>query len=253
MQAAIDHYLNQFFFGIYPYIALSILFIVSWIRYDREPFTWRSGSSELLRHRSLVIGSNLWHVGVLVVLAGHFVGFLTPPWVYEQFGFTMADHQMLAMIAGGVFGLMAWLGLTMLVVRRYGDHRILRTSSVSDLWILALLWIQLTLGLSTLPISWASRHSAADTLAVGTWAQHLVTFQGGGLANLVAGQPLVIHLHMILGMTILGTLLPFTRLVHIWSAPVWYLFRRYQIVRTRFDDGGDEIAATAGPTRRRAM
>lgn len=249
---SLGDYLNQFFFGIYPYIALSILFIGSWIRYDREPFTWRSGSSELLRHRSLVIGSNLWHVGILVVLAGHFVGFLTPPAWYEQFGFTIQDHQLLAIVAGGLFGTIAWLGLTLLVVRRFGDHRILRTSSYSDLYILALLWIQLTIGLSTLPISWSERHAPVDTVAVATWAQHIVTFQGGA-ADLVANVRLDIRFHMVIGMTILGTLLPFTRLVHIWSAPVWYVFRRYQIVRTRFADGGDAIAATAASARRRAI
>ncbi len=229
-------YLNAFFFGIYPYIALTVLFIGSWVRFDREPYTWRSGSSELLRHKSLFIGSNLWHVGILVVLAGHFVGLLTPaPW-YESLGFTIQDHQMLAMVAGGIFGSMAWVGLTILVVRRFGDKRILRTSSVSDLYILILLWIQLTIGLSTLPISWSERHAPLDTLLVSQWAQHIVTFRGGA-AELVAGIRLDIKIHMILGMTILGTLLPFTRLVHIWSAPIWYLFRRYQIVRTRFRPG----------------
>jgi nitrate reductase gamma subunit len=244
--------LNHFFFGVYPYIALSILLLGSWIRYDREPFTWRSGSSELLRRRSLVLGSNLWHVGILVVLCGHFVGFMTPPSWYERFGFTMQDHQMLAMVAGGLFGAVAWLGLTLLVVRRFGDHRILRTSSVSDLYILALLWIQLTIGLSTLPISWSERLNPADTAAVGAWARDILTFQGGA-ADLVAHVRLDIRFHMVLGMTILGTLLPFTRLVHIWSAPVWYLFRRYQIVRTRFTDGGDAVDATESPRRRASL
>jgi nitrate reductase gamma subunit len=244
MQHASD-YLHQFLFGIYPYIALTVLFVGSWIRFDREPYTWRSGSSELLRHKSLVIGSNLWHVGVLVVLCGHFVGLLTPLSWYELLGFTMQQHQLLAIFAGGIFGTLAWIGLTILMIRRFGDKRILRTSSVSDLYVVVLLWLQLSIGLTTLPISWGERHDPVDTMMVAQWAQHILTFRSGA-AELVADVRLDIRVHMVLGMTILGTLLPFTRLVHIWSAPIWYLFRRYQIVRTRFHPSAVQSSSSLG-------
>ena len=71
-------YLNTLIFGIYPYVALAVLAIGCIVRYDREPYTWRSGSSQLLRRRQLVMGSVLFHVGVLIVFIGHFVGLLTP-------------------------------------------------------------------------------------------------------------------------------------------------------------------------------
>ena len=75
--------MHNFIFGIYPYIAISVMIIASIARYDRDPFTWKSKSSQLLRKRQFVIGSVLFHVGVLVIFAGHFVGLLTPIWVFD--------------------------------------------------------------------------------------------------------------------------------------------------------------------------
>jgi nitrate reductase gamma subunit len=139
---------------------------------------------------------------------------------------------MLAMIAGGIFGTMAWVGLTILLHRRLFDKRILRTSSVMDVVIIVLLWIQLTLGLSTLPVSWGVRHDPADMMALANWVQHILTFRAGA-SELIINVPLVYKLHLFLGLTVLFFLAPFSRLVHIWSAPIWYLGRRYQVVRTR--------------------
>ncbi|MDP7149681.1 MAG: respiratory nitrate reductase subunit gamma, partial [Paracoccaceae bacterium] len=70
--------MNEFFFGIYPYIALSVLLIGSIARYERDPFTWKTSSSQLLRRKQLVVGSILFHVGILVIFFGHLVGLLTP-------------------------------------------------------------------------------------------------------------------------------------------------------------------------------
>ena len=82
-------YLNTLFFGIYPYIALAVLAIGCIVRYDREPYTWRSGSSQLLRRRQLVWGSNLFHIGVLIVFLGHLAGLLTPIEVFDAMGITL--------------------------------------------------------------------------------------------------------------------------------------------------------------------
>jgi len=229
---AFQDYLHHFLFGYYPYICLTVFFLGSLIRFDRDQYSWRSGSSEMLRKRQLVIGSNLWHVGVLVVLGGHLVGLLTPPTLYHALGLTDTGHAMMAMVAGGIFGSIAWIGLTILVHRRLFDPRIRRTSSIMDIVILILLWIQLTLGLSTIPISWEVRANPADMMALANWVQHILTFRAGA-ADLIIGVPLDYKLHLVLGMTVLFFLAPFSRLVHIWSAPIWYLGRRYQVVRTR--------------------
>ena len=227
-----QNYLHNFLFGIYPYICLGVFLLGSLIRFDRDQYGWRSGSSEVLRKRQLVIGSNLWHVGVLVVLGGHVVGLLTPPSVYHALGLTDSGHALMAMIAGGVFGVIAWIGLTILVHRRLFDPRIRRSSTVMDIVILLLLWAQLTIGLTTIPISWGSWRDPQEMMALSAWVQHILTFRSGA-ADLIVDVPWDYKLHLFLGMTVLFLLAPFSRLIHIWSAPVWYLGRRYQVVRRR--------------------
>lgn len=223
-------FLNAFFFGIYPYICLAIMVLGSIFRYEREPYTWRSGSSQLLRRRQLMIGSNLFHIGILFLFLGHFVGLLTPHWLYEPV-ISAEAKQLLAIVAGGIAGVICLIGLTMLLHRRLFDPRIRVTSTFSDLAILIILWVQLVLGLITVPYSLA--HSDGGVmLRLSEWAQRILTFRGDA-AELVAGLAWPYQIHLVLGLTIF-LLFPFSRLVHIFSAPVRYLWRPgYQIVRSR--------------------
>jgi len=223
-------YLNQALFGFYPYVALSVFLIGSLVRFDREQYTWRSGSSQLLRRRLLFVGSNCFHVGVLFILAGHFVGLLTPHEVYTAMGLSVAAKQLLAMVSGGVFGLLCFLGLTLLIYRRLVDPRIRATSSVMDIAILLLLYAQLILGLSSIVVS-AHHLDGSEMLVLAEWAQRIVTLRAGA-AELIAAVHPIFKLHILLGMTIF-LLFPFSRLVHIWSAPVSYVWRPYQVVRRR--------------------
>jgi nitrate reductase gamma subunit len=222
--------LNTVLFGLYPYIAISVFLVGSLVRFDREQYTWRSGSSQLLRRKMLVFGSNLFHVGVLVVLGGHVVGLLTPHAVYTSLGLSVPAKQMLAMVVGGVFGAVCFIGLTMLIVRRLIDPRIRATSSKMDIAILLLLYAQLILGLTSIYFS-AQHLDGSEMLVLAAWAQHVVTFQPDA-ASLIANVALVFKLHILLGLTIF-LLFPFSRLVHIWSAPLGYIGRPYQIVRRR--------------------
>lgn len=121
--------MNNFLFGIYPYIALGVGIMGSVARYDRDPFTWKSSSSQLLRRRQLILGSILFHVGVLVIFLGHFVGLLTPIWVFDTLGISHSAKQILAVAAGGIAGVMALVGALMLFQRRWTDPRIRGTSS----------------------------------------------------------------------------------------------------------------------------
>jgi len=227
-----EQLLNRFFFEIYPYICITVFFVGSWLRFDREQFTWRSGSSEMLRKRQLVIGSNLFHVSALALTAGHVMGMLTPMAVFEQLGISVQMHALAEFALGGLFGLVCFVGTTILLHRRLFDRRILRASSWSDVYILAIIWFQLGIGLATLPFSWSDHRSGLTLLHAGYWAQRLITFQGNAW-ELILPIPFVYKLHIVLGLTIL-LLTPFTRLVHIFSAPIWYLGRgSYQIVRIR--------------------
>ena len=227
------NYIHQFLFGVYPYIALAVLAIGSVIRFDREQYTWRSGSSQLLRRKQLLLGSVLFHVGVLAIFGGHFVGLLTPIWVFDALHVDHGAKQILAMVAGGGAGLLCLAGGLLLLHRRLFDARIRATSSFGDTAILILLMAQLILGLSTIPVS--ARHlDGGEMLRFMSWAQGVFTFEPD-VARHVIGTDLVFQAHLVLGMTIL-LVFPFTRLVHMLSAPVWYLNRRgWQLVRTRRD------------------
>ncbi|MCB1422979.1 MAG: respiratory nitrate reductase subunit gamma, partial [Nitratireductor sp.] len=146
-------FLHQLLFGVYPYIALAVLILGTALRYDREPYSWRSGSSQLLRRKQLVWGSVLFHVGVLVIFFGHLVGLLTPIAIFDAIGISHGAKQLLAIIAGGIAGVMAIIGATLLVHRRLFDARVRAASSTSDTLIIVLLWLQLALGLATIPVS----------------------------------------------------------------------------------------------------
>jgi len=112
--------IHHFAFGIYPYIAMAVFFIGSWVRFDRDQYTWKSDSSQLLRAGQLRWGSNLFHVGILFLFFGHTVGMLTPHFVYEPF-ISAGAKQLVAMISGGAFGVLGLLGLTLLLHRRLSD------------------------------------------------------------------------------------------------------------------------------------
>lgn len=226
-----SEYFNTLLFGYYPYICLAVFFLGSLVRFDREQFTWRSGSSQLLRRKQLRWGSNLFHLGVIIVFFGHLIGLLTPIAVFEALGIGHTFKQLMAMIVGGVAGIAALAGAAMLLHRRLADPRIRRTSSFGDIAILALLTVQLALGLATIPIS-AGHLDGHMMIQFMTWAQGIWTFQPDAAAY-VAGAHWIFKLHLFLGLTVF-LVFPFTRLVHIWSAPVWYLGRQgYQVVRTR--------------------
>ena len=222
---------HNFFFIVYPYICLAVFLMGSLARFDRDQYTWKSDSSQLLRAGQLRWGSNLFHVGILFLLLGHTIGLLTPHFIYERF-ITAPQKQMLAIVTGGAAGLMCFVGLTMLLHRRIFDPRIRLTSHRTDLAILVILWVQLCLGLITLPLSFAHRQDASAMLILSHYLQGVATFRPDASALVAVDWPFKVH--MVLGMTIF-LLFPFSRLVHVWSgfATVAYLFRPYQVVRSR--------------------
>jgi nitrate reductase gamma subunit len=221
--------LHNFAFGLYPYLAVAVFALGCLVRFEREQYSWKSGSSQLLRRRQMRIGSNAFHVGILFLLFGHTVGLLTPHEVYGLV-ITAAQKQMLAIVSGGLAGALCFVGLTLLLHRRLADPRIRATSSFADVAILALLWLQLLLGLATLPFSYAHRDGHV-MMQLSHWAQHIVTFQTDA-ASYLRDVDWVFKAHIVLGVTLV-LVFPFSRLVHIWSAPVTYSFRPYQLVRRR--------------------
>ena len=221
---------NLLIFGVYPYIALAICLIGSWARFDWSQYTWRAGSSQMLDGKGMRVASNLFHVGIIFVLAGHFVCLLTPHEVYQHL-ISTENKQLLAMVSGGIFGILCLIGLLMLIKRRLNNPRIRASSSTSDIMILFVLLAQLILGLLTIVAS--TQHMDGSVMVMlGNWAQSVVTLQPMQAAAAIAPVGIIYKLHVFLGVT-LFVLFPFTRLVHIVSAPIWYLGRRYQIVRQK--------------------
>ena len=225
--------MNTFLFGIYPYICLSVLVIGCIARYERDPFTWKSSSSQLLRRKQLIMGSVLFHAGVLVVFFGHLVGLLTPIQVFDAIGISHGAKQIMAIVIGGIAGVLALAGGLVLMHRRLADPRIRKNSSPADIGVLAILNLQLVLGLATIPIS--SQHlDGGEMIRFMAWAQGIFTFEAG-VAGYVASAHWIFKAHLFLGLTIF-LIFPFTRLVHMLSFPIRYLFRPgYQVVRSRRD------------------
>ena len=223
--------LHAFLFEVYPYVCLTVFLAGSLIRFDQNQYSWKSDSSQLLRVGSLRWGSNLFHGGILFLFFGHLVGLFTPHAVYGVF-MSAATKQTLAVYAGGVAGLVCFIGLSLLIHRRVFDARIRHTSYHTDIAVLLVLWVQLVLGLITLPYS--MQHTDGSTMLVlADWAQRIMTLRPVESTALMA-LPWPFQVHVVLGMTIF-LLFPFSRLVHIWSgfAAVGYLLRPYQVVRSR--------------------
>jgi nitrate reductase gamma subunit len=223
------NWFDQFFFGFYPYLCAVAYFLGAWARFDRSQFTWRSQSSQFLRRRYLYWGSNLFHIGIIGLFFGHLFGLLTPPEIYHALGLSVKGKQILSIVVGGVLAALCFIGATMLIWRRVTDARVRETSKPTDLFILLFIYFQLILGIAGIPVS-LENIEGSYMLVMAEWSRSIFLFRPGAAA-LLENVPWIYKLHLIAGMT-LFLITPFTRLVHIFSAPVWFLGRPgWQIVR----------------------
>lgn len=226
--------INFIIFGIMPYAALTILVVGSVARYDRDQYTWKSSSSQLLRRKQLIWGSILFHAGIITIFFGHLVGLFTPVWVLDVLGVPYAVKQWMAVIIGGPAGIAALIGGTMLLHRRLTDARIRATTRWSDIIVMVLIWLQLLIGLLT--ITQTLQHmDGSEMVRFMSWSQSIVTWNINAWVTVVDVHWLY-KLHIFLGLLITAYF-PFTRLVHMisgFAAPFRYLLRPgYQIVRSR--------------------
>ena len=225
-------YLHQFVFGIYPYIALTVFLLGSLIRFDREQYSWKSESSQVLYKGNLRVANILFHVGILGLFFGHLFGLLTPIAIWDALGITHGQKQVFAIVMGGIFGVMCLIGVLMLLARRFGNERLAANTTWRDKLVMIWILITLLLGLSTIFVS-LDHLDGHEMVTLMSWAQHIVTFRGGA-ADFIVNASWVFKLHLFMGMT-LFVIFPFTRLVHVWSgfASVSYLGRAWQLVRPR--------------------
>lgn len=225
-------FLHNAVFGIYPYVALAIFLLGSLVRFDREQYTWKSESTQVLHQGQLRLGSILFHIGIIGLFFGHAAGLLTPVWVWDTLGVSHGAKQLFAMVAGGVMGLLCLVGIVLLLVRRFSNDRLRNATTFKDKIVLLWILVTLLMGLASIYVS-ASHMDGHTMVTLMNWAQHIVTFRAGA-ADFITGAPLLFKLHLFMGMS-LFVIFPFTRLVHVWSGfgALTYLGRAYQLVRSR--------------------
>lgn len=224
-------YLNYLLFGVFPYIALSILLLGSLIRYEREQYTWKASSSQLLEKKQLQRGSIPFHIGILGIFVGHFAGLLTPNAVWHALGISPGFKQIVAIVAGGIFGLLCLYGLLILMHRRLTHPAVRASSTNMDILILFLLLGQLLLGLGSIFVS-VGHLDGSEMLKLMGWAQNILIFNPQIAAPIISEAHWIFKMHITLGLIIFAVF-PFSRLVHMISVPIKYLFRNYQLVRIR--------------------
>lgn len=222
-------YINQLLFSVFPYLAGTVFILGSLLRYERGQYTWRAMSSQALdTGPTFRWASVAFHVGILLLFFGHLFGLLTPSWVYESFGLTAGAKQILAMLAGGLFGALCFFGITYLLWRRLFNVRVRANSARMDTFIICLIWLQLVTGLLSIAVS--MDHLDGHVMKqLAHWAQHIVTFRSGAHVYIMDVH-WIYKTHIMLGL-IMFTAFPFSRLVHIWSWPIEYVRRNYQVVR----------------------
>ena len=225
--------LDLFFFGVLPYLAMAVFFLVTIQRYRQQKFSYSSLSSQLLENRQHFWGTVPFHYGILVVLLGHVVAFALPrallAWNGVPWRLFVLEGTALAA------GLLTLFGLVNVIVRRSADRKTRKVTSVSD-WILyGLLAVQVTTGVLVAYLhGWGSAWFAA---ALSPWLKSLVTLSPdvAGLATL----PVLVKTHVVNAWLLIG-FFPFTRLVHVLVVPNPYLWRKPQLVVWSRPEPGSE-------------
>lgn len=211
----------------FPYVA-GALFVAGhawrW-RFDR--LGWTSGSSQLLEQRWLRIGSPLFHIGLLGVLGGHVIGILVPAGVTSAIGVSDHVYHVFSLAAGGGFGVLALAGIVILTLRRLLIGRVRKNGSGVDIAVDLLLLAVIGLGMGE-TIGWqlgVGEYAYRETVSV--WFRDLFAFRAD--ASLMSGAPWIYQAHTLASVTLLA-LWPFSRLVHVWTAPIQYVIRRAHIL-----------------------
>jgi nitrate reductase gamma subunit len=205
-----------------PYLAIGLAIVLSVYRYLTDGFSVSSLSSELLERRRLFWGSIPWHYGVILTLAVHIVAAAVPTFWSVLGADTLRLYVM--EVTGWLVAIFAGLALGVLVARRVGNMRIRAVTSLTDWVLLASLMAQILLGLYiSVTLRWGDIWYVQIVVP---WLQSLVTFNPQ--IQVVSSLPLVVKLH-ILNALILVMLIPFTRLIHMFTIPLGYLRRPYQL------------------------
>ncbi|MER5526355.1 respiratory nitrate reductase subunit gamma [Streptomyces sp. NPDC002677] len=215
--------------GALPYVACALLVAGLVWRYRYDKYGWTARSSQVYESKLLDIASPVFHYGILFVLAGHLVGLFVPMSWTHAIGVREHTFHLFSLYGGTVAGVLAVAGLALLIYRRRSRAPVFRATTANDkvmyLFLVAALLMGMTAKLSRVS---GDGYPYRETIAL--WARSLFTLQPE--TALMAGVPVLHQIHAVIGMTLIA-LVPYTRLVHMFSAPLQYLFRPYVIYRTR--------------------
>lgn len=216
--------------AVVPYIALTIFVVGHVWRWRVDQFGWTSRTSQVLESRLLRLGSPLFHLGAFAAIGGHVLGLLVPKTWTEAAGVDEHLYHLVSVVAGTVAGLMVVAGLALLLARRFTSPRVRRTTTRADKVLFAVLAVVILLGMSaTIGANLlGGGYDYRATIAV--WFRGVLTFHPD--PGLMADVPLIFQAHA-LSAWLLAAIWPFTRLVHVWSAPIAYLWRPYVVYRRR--------------------
>jgi nitrate reductase gamma subunit len=224
VQPPSERALRMLLFVIFPYVSLAVFCLGHLYRYRKDPYHWNAKSSELLDKEGLRYWSALFHGGVLLVFVGHAGGLLIPQSLYDGVGIDSHKHIFISYYLGILFGGAAMVGNAGLLIRRLAVKRVRKTSSITDIVVLVLLFFVIGIGLWNVFFG----HYSRFLYTVAPWIQGIVILRPD--PELMAEPPITYQLH-VLGAFALFALSPFTRLVHIWSAPFAYVWRRSILFR----------------------
>ncbi len=219
-----------FLYAIFPYTALTIMIVGSILRFIYQPLRWTSKSSELLEKKWLRYGSLLFHWGILFVFGGHVMGLLIPIEVYQTFHISTETYHFMANLFGGITGLMAFSGVVILLLRRTFDPVVRRHSTISDYVALIALFVIMGLGLFETVFYNNIIGSYEYRLTINPWIREILVFHPN--VTLMAHVPILLQIHIFCAFLLFAAT-PFTRLVHIYSAPVRFPWRAPMQYRAR--------------------
>ncbi|MBC2932805.1 respiratory nitrate reductase subunit gamma [Nocardioides sp. zg-1228] len=236
--------MSVFLWVIVPYLCLAVFVVGHVWRYRYDKFGWTTRSSQLYEERLLRLGSPLFHFGMLGVVAGHIIGLLVPRSWTEAVGIDDELYHYIAVIGGLIAGLMALTGMVILIYRRRTVGPVFSATTGMDKVMYAFLGAAIVLGMwNTIAgsiFSLGGEYNYREGVSV--WYRSFLAFQPD--ADLMADAPIGFQLHALVAFGLFA-LWPFTRLVHVFSAPVGYLTRPYIVYRSR-----DDIPlGTAAPPR----
>ncbi|MFK0172980.1 respiratory nitrate reductase subunit gamma [Streptomyces sp. NPDC090306] len=215
--------------GALPYVAFVLLVAGLLWRYRYDKFGWTSRSSQVYESKLLNIASPMFHYGILFVLAGHLIGLFVPASWTAAVGVGEHTYHLFSLIGGTAAGVLTVAGILMLIHRRRTRAPVLRATTVNDKVMYVFLLAAIVLGMvAKLTHTSGDGFDYRDSMA--PWARSLFTLRPD--TDLMTGVPLLYRVHAVVGMVLIA-MVPYTRLVHMFSAPLQYLFRPYVVYRSR--------------------